>query len=1285
MRPSVWRYLGAPPGDLMEGCHGGPSWPLGIQGTPMPSAIDGHMQISEDKGPPGAPVEGEGSPAGLFEVHDKMLEGGAPAALVFHLLDEFYEALAADIEALPPLQQHQQQQQQHRPKRWGPPDTLQYRCELLTQLQQLRAANKQQQQQQRERALEGVELLLLQGAGRRMPSRAFLQGLRAVDNGPLGGPPSSVAAETLAALKEGQGALPDSAAAAAVLLRRRRNAAAAAAAAAARRHGRSAGRCRRGGRGGHSFGKRRGPSSALRVPKRPPVAAQEAAGEAPLMRSSSSKQHLDEELEASVAAAEEAPQELEGPEAAACWDRLKGALGGLTGGALEASFIGGSQVLLQCCVCKAYFRRKEELLDHVGPRPILAIKRLRGLWGPLRASSSSPALQEGPLKRALVGAPFRGAAAWGPAARQAEVRKRLCVQWTEVVSGGPAHLSLSLSFIQASRSMLKRSRPIRAIRAASQVEVGESSVPRLSWGSSPNPLGSCDCSRAREMLRTYGLYFSEDLLENELGSLPNALSAEHAEAEGPVEVYVEDYFVDGKPKFGEPHVLPRPSTAGLFVDLQQNLKEVLESIFPEFEVTCLESWTKARILKGTYETGLHAEHTLQHQVAQYDTSVSSLEEQEAAQEWSLMISVAARCLCLSTASANKSRSSRLQVTLRSFGLPSSLLASLPSGPPNQPWGPLGSEQHAWALPSWNPPSRVNCHTNVNKKACRRRGPCISLSRCLLTRFLHKEEEAQSCDKGPQELPVVARGEPSNPVKEEEGAERQKTETLLRDNWRRRLRPLSFSLQAPAAAAASRAAAVDEPYALALEAAAAEEAAARATRKRSLFAPVYEGGLCIQTHLVLLQQQQLQRHLEVARKRFKAILAAAAATAESTEAADGDLPAGTTAADLRLTTAVEAIKEEAAAHPNERHADTSQETRTAQQQQQQQEQQQQRQRQEQQQQQQEHVSGEVKPSSREEPSAALAASAAMKSTKSEAGKVSLKRRLLGAPQGATPLHERRSTLRVGPRVGASEALREIDGLLRPTGLGLSTSGAFSLPLSVACSKSNRTPYEHHALVVGAFCLSFSSLYTQKGASSSVALPRGRSRQQGAPHARRPSDGEDQHGLSGFELCLQGPSEGLHGQGGPPFLGPLGDATAADLRVSRGTLEAMRQSEAGKALLLEASRDTRTRTRRSSSSSSSQGFSSCLMHTSLNTAAVAAEGPLLPEIDVKALARVVPCSAPLVRTKRRKEGPSGDKKRGPPTTPREATAEKGPSRKGPPSEGSLESRSGRRSVLPSLHDA
>ncbi|KAL8442900.1 hypothetical protein Emag_006185 [Eimeria magna] len=1399
---------------LMEGYPEGPSWPPGPQGAPVPSAIDVHMQINENRGLPGAAAAGDGAPVGLLEVDPKMFEEGAPAALVFRLLDEFYEALGADIEALAPLQQHQQQQQQHRPKRWGPPDTPQYRSELLTQLQQLRAANKQQQQQQqqqqKERALEGVEVLLLQGAGRRMPSRAFLQGLRAVDLGPSGALPLSVAAETLEALKEGHGALPDSAAAAAVLLRRRRNAAAAAA--AARQRGRSSGRSRRGRRGAHLFGQRRGPSSGPRMPKRPRTAALDAVGEAPLKPSSSSSSngHLYEELEASVAAGGEAAPELEGPEAAACWDRMKGALGGPSDVSLEALFSEGPQVLLQCCVCKAYFRRREELLDHVGPLPILAAKRLRGLWGPLGFPSSFPPPQGAPLKTALVGAPFRGADSWGPAARQAEARRRLFVQWTET-----------------SDPTLKR------FLTTEMSSPCCGSLPCLLHGLCPfclvlcllTPLGLSGLparrSRAREMLRAYGVYFSEDLLEDKLGSLPKALKAEHAEAEGPLEVYVEDYFVDGKPK-----APAKPQRGGMHYQRQQHQrggderqhqqqqrastsssaksssnsnscsrmricsnsaphqqKQSREDqhqqqnsssprhicaaaarafiVLPVFVLwafidsgfECHFSRVRGYLL-GILDEGSHSQGCdnsddlgqLEHLGASgehfllfskgserppcerrslggpsrqsgwalsprgasvgadlpqplgsdnptiRDCPLCQVPREQQDPQWAvpsatwlfspngIAANIAAAEVSVHLTDSNSS-SSRLQVSLRSFGLPSSLLETLPGGPPIQTWGSLSRERYMWTVPSWDPPSRVNCYTTVNKKACRRRGPCISLSRCPLTRSHLKEEGAASLDRGSQPQPVGVGGEHSNPVKEEEAAERQKMETLLRENWRRSLRPLSFCFQTPpAATAASSAAPADEPYVFALEAAAAEEAAARAARKRSLFAPVYEGGLCIQTHLVLLQQQQLQRHLEVARKRFKAVLAAAAAAATAATA-DGDLPGGAPAVDIQLATGDEAIKEDASTEPHKCRADTSQEARTAQQQQQQKQQQPQ---------QQEHVSVDGKPSRDEEHSAAFAASVTTVPAKSGASKAAFKRRLLRGIPGAPLLHGRRSTLRVGPRVGASGALREIDGLLRPTGLGLSPSGASSLPLSVACSKSNRTPYEHHALLVGAFCLSFSSLYTQKGGPSSpIVLARGRSPQQGSPHARGPSDGKDRHKLSDPELRLQGPSEGLHGQGGPPFLGPLNDATAADLRVGRGALDAMRKAAAGEAPFFEASRDSRTRTRRSSSSSSnsssSQGFSSCLMHTCLDTAAFAAEGPLLPEVDVKALARVVPCSAPLVRTKRRKERPSNDKKRGPPTTPREGASEKVAPGKGPPSEGSLVSRSGRRSVPPSLFDA
>ncbi|KAL8431680.1 hypothetical protein ACSSS7_005129 [Eimeria intestinalis] len=1412
------------------GAARGPLIASGALMSPVLSAVEVQMQLSEDRGnTPSAVAGGEGGPGGPLEVNDKMVEvGGAPAALVFRLVDEFYETLSAEIEALPPLQQHQQQQQQYRPKRWGPPDTPQYRGELITQLQQLKAANNQQQQeqeQQSERPLEGVEVLLLQGAGRRMPSRAFLQSLCAVEIGTSGSSPLTVAAETLQVLREGQGALHDSAAAAAVLLRRRRNAApAAAAAAAARQHGRAGGRSRRGRGGGHFFGQRRGPlSSGPRVPKRPRAAALDAAGGPLLERSSSSiKGHLYDELEAAASEGGEAARDLEGPEAAACWDRLGAALVAPSDGLLEASFSGGPQLLLQCCVCKAYFQERESLLNHVGPLPIISTtRRLRGLWGPFKASSSFPPSQGAPLKKALIGAPFSGAAAWGPAARQAEARKRLFVQWTE---GYPGYLS--------------------------------GGGRRVICPSSVFAIVSHSPCRAREMLRTYGVYFNENLFEDKLGLLPDALRAEHAEAEGPMEIYVEDYFVDGKPKFGERHELPRSSTAGLFVDIQQNFKEkdqqhqqqqqhqlhssasstsfqlmtcvsatqLLESIFPEFNVTCLESWTKARILKRAallllvrlpqqvtilttwvslnasgpresisfffpkaqrgplageghwgalrvkagsiaifLETTPHAcfsgtgkglwmscdmrwalsprGASVGPDVAQplgpddpaiYDCPLCQVPRKQQDPEWPVpsatwlfsptgaAAQIAAAEVSVHLTSSSSSSNSRLQVTLRSFGLPTSLLGRLRGAPPIHPWGSLGSEQHVWALPSWNPPPRVNCHTPVNKKACRRRGPCMSLSRCLLISSLvsrAKEEEVLSHDRGPRERPVAA-GEDLPALVKEEAVERQKTEMLLRENWRRSLRPLSFSLQAPSAATiASSAAAVDEPYALALEAAAAEEAAARATRKRSLFAPVYEGGLCTQTHLVLLQQQQLQRHLETARKRFKAVLAAATA--------HGDFPGETTTGDPQMATGDDAIEEEAVTEPEESHADTSQEARTSQQQQQvqqqqqqqqepqqqqqrqqqqqqepqqqhqqqqqepqqQQQQQQEPQQQQQQQQQQELSSGETKPSTGEEPSAAVAAPTLMVSAKPEARKVSLKRRLLA--QGVPQLHERRSTLRVGPRVVASGALREIDGLLRPTALGLSPSEASSLPLSVACSKSNRTPYEHHALLVGAFCLSLSSFYTQKeGLSSPLVFARGRSPHPGGPHARGPSEGDNRHELSRCELCLQGPAERIH-EGGPPFLGPLNDATAADLCVGRGALEAIRKAEAGEALFLGASREGRTRTRRggSSSSSSSQGFSSCLMHTSLGTAAIAAEGPLLPQIDVKALARVVPCSAPLVRTKRRRKGgPSKDRKKVPSTTPREATSERtSPARRRPSSEGPLTSRSGRRSVPPSFYDA
>ncbi|KAL8426944.1 hypothetical protein Efla_004497 [Eimeria flavescens] len=1369
----------------MQALPGGPPGASSLQGPPSPSSPEDPVGPLQGKGHTAAGVGGTSFVRGPLEPEARVTEGGgAPAFSVHSLLDEFYDSLEADLEALPPLQQ-----QQPRPSRWGPLDTPEYRQQLQGQLQQLRLANKQQQQQQQQQGnvgVDGMEVLLLQGAGRRGPSWAFLHGLPVVGKGPPGAPSFKVAAATLTALKMGRGALPDFAAAAAVLLRRRRNAAAAA---AARQQGRAS-RGRRGRRGAPLLAQRRASGAVgSRGLRGPPEAAEAAdaalaAEGAPLTRRSS-KRPREEELEQAAAAAADAGAdaggedevELTGAEAAACLARLETALGTPISEAPSESPWGPPRLLLQCCVCGAYFSKTEQLHSHVGPPPLFSEGRLGRLGGPLRASFRGP-----PQQRSVAGAPwgpYRGAAAWGPAARQAEARRWLSVQWTQgyqgFSGGGRRHVSPSSVFMIASQP---------------------------------------PC-RAREMLRHYGVYFNRHLMKAKLGPLPEALMAEHAEAEGPLEVYVEDYFVDGKPNRSSSSSESRGCGVRVVGWL---LPQELARMFPEFEVTCLSSWTKARVLKGDYETPLHAEHTLQHQVTDYDPSArggpqagegvwgalrvrpgstaiflettphacfrgprkglrmscdfrwalsarsSSLGRElslpravddpaisgcllcqvtrkERAAQW---MAPTATWLFSPTGAAaqigaaevsvhlvhhhhhhhhhHHSSSSRLRVVVRSFGLP-------PPDGDGQNGGPsLVHRQLSWAPRAlWvsatgGPPSRVNCCSLATRRACKRRGFNISLSRSHL-RAPQPQEENEVIGKGAPPLgapPGAPRAEQGGTgmlcLKQEEKEERQKIQEALTANWRRRLGPLCFYIEAPAEAAAER------PYAVALEAAAAEEAAVRASRKRSIFAHVYEGGLCMQTHLLLLQQQQLGRHLNVARNRLKALAAAAAQARAAAASSEGGLPLGPPTMYSRSSSGEAAAAAEAARQPQSSSKSAVQEAHSKHQEQMQLEQMQQQQVQQQQMQQQGLGSGEanlaggdVSPSSTPLAAAGAAAATAAAnaaaaaaaasgaapgaaavegSSKAELGiKLSVSRGSLRSPQGAPFLScDRRSTLRTGPRVGAPGALREIDELLRPTALGLSLAGASSVPLSVASSKQNRTPYEHHALLVGAFCLSFSSLYASRGAPPLAGL---------GPHAEGPQASQlipqQTEGSSLAELYMQGPPEGLNGQGGPPFMGPLNDATAADLLIGRGALALVRRKEAEGAPLLQKEgnatcsrrghRRSSSNTSSSSSSSNIGGFLSCLMHAVSDAAAIAAARPLLPAIDAEALAKVVPCSASLGRHKRRKKGPPKDKVMGgpPPSSPCADAALGRVPTKGPPAEAPVVLRSGRRSVLPPTYDA
>ena len=473
--------------------------------------------------------------------------------------------------------------------------------------------------------------------------------------------------------------------------------------------------------------------------------------------------------------------------------------------------------------------------------------------------------------------------------------------------------------------------------------------------------------------------------------------------------------------------------------------------------------------------------------------------------------------------------------------------------------------------------------------------------------------------------------------------------------------------------------------MALQAAAAEEAAAHGARKKSRFAAVYEEGLCIERHLLLLQQQQLQQHLRVARDRFGALLAAAAAAAATAQetAAGATTPEGPpAAAEGAPEGREEALNEDAAAEQQPHHQPQPSAPADRSLQQQQQQQQQQDSREEQQQ------------DNPHQPPAAAAAGVNVKSELLDEGPpgapLPLKRSFSGGPGaggGPSSPRGRRRTLRRGPRVGAPGALCEIDSLVRPTGIGLSLLGASSVPLSVASSKQNMNPYEHHALHLAAFCLSFSSLYANN------AL--------GGPHAGPPTQGGPGGGALQGDL-YQGPLEGLHGEG-PPFLGPLSDATAADLMIGRRALRLIQQRERGppQGLPLEdggpcSSSSSSSARGKKSSSSSRSGFVSCYIHCGdAAAAAAAAEG--LPDIDAGALARAVPSSlslSPRLRgpQKRKARSSRGVPPRERPTHSqgapssgsRGAPPERVPSQGGAP-EGPLISRSGRRSVPPSIYDA
>eukprot|EP00922_Rhytidocystis_sp_ex-Travisia-forbesii_P062180 GHVS01092051.1.p1 GENE.GHVS01092051.1~~GHVS01092051.1.p1 ORF type:complete len:610 (+),score=155.21 GHVS01092051.1:264-2093(+) len=133
-------------------------------------------------------------------------------------------------------------------------------------------------------------------------------------------------------------------------------------------------------------------------------------------------------------------------------------------------------------------------------------------------------------------------------------------------------------------------------------------------------MNSYDICKCRDMLRRFGVFFHQDLMSGSTQVLRDELQRRHAAAFDPsMELYVHDYFMDGKPRHADTVDESTESMKGHIDQLRDDMYATLQhKVFPDKVVAYQQHWDKHRVLKGEYDTALHIDHSLQHKHTGYN-------------------------------------------------------------------------------------------------------------------------------------------------------------------------------------------------------------------------------------------------------------------------------------------------------------------------------------------------------------------------------------------------------------------------------------------------------------------------------------------------------------------------------------------------------------------------------------------------------------------------------------------------------------------------------------------
>ncbi|CDJ60392.1 hypothetical protein, conserved [Eimeria maxima] len=1123
----------------------------------------------------GAALAGATSAGGPLAEAPTVTERGAPPSVVASLLDRFYGSLLAEEELL--LQQEQQQlqqaatgevQQQQTPSQDQDPQQQQEKQQQEQEQQpqqQQQQLQRQQQRRQQQRpmgrphwrsvyTLQCKQQLLLQLQQLREVNKHQQQQqqvgapfdgveLFMVQHHNLQGAPSRRLAAARKALMEEYGAPQDPAAA--VLLQRQRRAATAAAAATA------AGRQQRKSNGRH---KRKGPPASLKrgpvVPlaavKREPAAAEAAAGAAAKVSAAAAA--------AAAASAEGPPLTRRASRAARSAGQQQAAAATTAATAAPAAAAEdwgstSSAVSPESAEAAAAARAAaiSSLRKALGCPPGVSLSPLPHTFFCCTIcskffSSSNLLLQHvGPhtlLSRQRV--------PWGP---HRLLRKQVT---TEGAPGGPRRLHGYNGY------------PWGPQRGSLSVDMGGPAAAKTKRRKEGEKQQQSLSYRGHWSHQSSSFFFLRSL-SLWTGPLSEALTNAHATATmGPLEGLGETPFINGTFRLGEEAYSPMQPLAD---ELRVYIQQVLEKIFAEFCISYLPDWSNIRIVKGDTKTPLDKEEALQQLLSNVEGTGGP---QARGAHWgALRLIPGSFAIMLDPSSSVGFLFGLFGVLLQMGIVTSGGLCGLVSPASTWVFSPQGAAAPVAAAEVYVQRS--------SSSSSRTGGPSWGVPRRLL-----KPKESQ---RGP---PKVA---PRGPLKHKKGLEGGPKYPVVR--------PSEATEAEAAAAATAAAAAADGPFSTALQAAAAEEAAAMKARRRTPFAGVW-GDICVQRHLLLLQEQ-MQHHLKIAQDRFKAISAAAAATAAAAAAAGTTGVAGAAGGPQgKYMGGPHSAAGEAEGPLSPLDSSSSSPTADPHRLQQQQQ---------------------LKQEADDETGLSGGSAERQEGAPSSQYKRQCVRAPLlggppsphGAPPSAlSPSGCSRRVLRRAPRVGTMGPLFEVDNLLSLTPLGLTSAGASAVSLSVASSKLNLNAYGHRALLVGAFCLAFAGFYGTGGPPPPTTPNNNKSGRGGSG-----GGGPASRTLLPPALDHQrGPLLGLHAEG-PPFLGPLSDATAADIKIGRAVLKVLQQRGER-----QAGHPTNSSSNSRSNSSSGEGFASCCMHTFEKPAANS-----LPELDAVALCRVCPFSVPV----------------------------------------------------------